>query len=266
MKKFWIGIIVAATIVTGCQKREVDNETQSATDNADAEMRYSSVPTIVNQIGLDEEGVEKDALGVCATVNITPSNSSDGYPKTVEVDYGTGCSDMDGRTRSGILNLVFSRPWSEDDVTVSVSFDNFVEGGVEYFGALSLTKSINASSNKVFTITLTDGRLVHSNGDVVEYETTRSIEQTAGITTVDTSDDIYVLTGSAKGVSKAGRAFTTSITEPLKREMSCAYIATGVFELTPDGLATRRVDFGDGTCDNMATVTINENEFEIELP
>ena len=56
-----------------------------------------------------------------------------------------------------------------------------------------------------------------------------------------------------------------SITSPLKRDLSCNWISAGTIELQPTGKPLRTIDFGTGTCDNQATVTINGTIYNITL-
>jgi hypothetical protein len=51
----------------------------------------------------------------------------------------------------------------------------------------------------------------------------------------------------------------------LVKKGDCKWIVSGQFEIVPEGLSARSVDFGDGTCDNKAKVTINGNVFEIVM-
>ena len=44
------------------------------------------------------------------------------------------------------------------------------------------------------------------------------------------------------------------------------HFTQGVLEHTPAGKATRYIDYGNGVCDNKATVTINGNTYAITLP
>ncbi len=55
------------------------------------------------------------------------------------------------------------------------------------------------------------------------------------------------------------------ITEALRNESSCRYIVSGIIEMN-DGTDSAILNYGDGTCDNIATVNINdEGETEITL-
>ena len=79
------------------------------------------------------------------------------------------------------------------------------------------------------------------------------------------NDDQYTITGTASGTNFEGNSFTVNITSPIHIDYSCRWIAQGIMELTPTGKATRTLDFGNGTCDNLATVTVNGQTFTITL-
>jgi hypothetical protein len=56
-----------------------------------------------------------------------------------------------------------------------------------------------------------------------------------------------------------------NVTVPVEKRASCTWITKGRIDLTPEGLATRTVDYGDGTCDDKATLTINGNTFQFQM-
>jgi len=78
-------------------------------------------------------------------------------------------------------------------------------------------------------------------------------------------DDQYYIRGSANGTGFEGTAFSVNITTRLWVALDCAYIKEGVFELTPTGKPTRVFDYGNGTCDDDATLTVNNTTFPIKL-
>ena len=80
------------------------------------------------------------------------------------------------------------------------------------------------------------------------------------------ADDLYTLRGSSAGITVTNQAFTIVITTPLVWNVSCSHIVSGAFDLTPAGEVTRTVDFGNGDCDAIATVTVLGFTFQITLP
>ncbi|MGZ4037725.1 MAG: hypothetical protein ACXVPQ_07840, partial [Bacteroidia bacterium] len=68
-----------------------------------------------------------------------------------------------------------------------------------------------------------------------------------------------------------GRTFTANVTSALIRDFGGCSIGgrhpfiQGQLEFTPNGKATRYIDFGNGTCDETATVTIKNKTYTITL-
>jgi hypothetical protein len=76
---------------------------------------------------------------------------------------------------------------------------------------------------------------------------------------------VYLITGSANGTSAGGTSYTAVIGQALRKELSCRHIVSGIISITPGDKPTRTINYGDGTCDDKATVTINGNVFNITL-
>jgi hypothetical protein len=53
--------------------------------------------------------------------------------------------------------------------------------------------------------------------------------------------------------------------EPLLKKMSCRWIVSGTIEMQA-GENLVILDYGDGECDNIATITVNGETTEITLP
>ncbi len=56
-----------------------------------------------------------------------------------------------------------------------------------------------------------------------------------------------------------------SITTPLIYKRGCFYPVSGTISIETDGEETKTIDYGDGECDNLITVTIGDVTEEIEL-
>ena len=119
----------------------------------------------------------------------------------------------------------------------------------------------------VFSINV-NGSIIKSaanGGGTITWTSTRQREWIGGESSPTWSDDVYLITGSASGTNAHGNTFTAQITIPLRREIGCHHFVSGRFDLTPTGKATRTIDFGNGACDDQATVTINGNVYNITL-
>ena len=91
----------------------------------------------------------------------------------------------------------------------------------------------------------------------IYWSSFREREWIAGEDTFYRHDDVYLITGTANGTSTGGFSFTMVITNPLRKEIGCRHMVSGTFEFTPGNRPVRILDYGDGECDNIATITVN---------
>ena len=273
MKKIFLPLLFLAGIavaLNACKKEETDTETQSAVDNSICEGEFSRIMPTVNSIAIDETGVHKlggngngnSAASTCPAIFIDPTDTLDGFPVTLTLDYGAGCLDSsDNKTRKGKIEATFSQPFDQVGCVITINLVNYYVDNIQYEGTLTVTR--NASHS--FTTTVADGKCSNPSWTLT-WESTRTLTQTEGTTTLTPTDDVFIMTGNASGVNREGRAYTVNITKQLTKRQICAWIESGTIDLTPEGLATRTVDFGSlGQCDDQATLTINGNSFAFTL-
>jgi hypothetical protein len=55
--------------------------------------------------------------------------------------------------------------------------------------------------------------------------------------------------------------FSLLITTPLRVEVGCPWIVSGVLQIIPGSLDVRTVDYGNGACDSQVTVSVNGMSF-----
>jgi hypothetical protein len=122
----------------------------------------------------------------------------------------------------------------------------------------------NVSGHLTWSVVVSNGKITWPNGDVATRSSTRTREMVGGQSTVNIWDDAYDITGSASGINRHSKAFTATIGTPLHTEMTCGYIMSGtITHVTTNRTAV--IDFGNGTCDNVATVSCNGHTKTINL-
>ncbi len=262
-------LISACILFDSCKKKtEVDNETQSVVDNAICEQQFMSIQPVVNDRSISEKGVKR--INSCETFNIISGDTTDANndkvydsgPVTFQIDYGTtGCIGSDGVYRTGKINFTTAKRWSVYNNPVTIDLVGYKANTVSYTGQIRITRP----DSLTITTEVINGHCTDGNWNI-DYACTKTMKQTAGYSTKgDVSDDVYSFTGSSNGKNREGRNFTTNITNALIKKMSCKYISSGTLELTPDGFKTRTVDFGNGTCDDDATFTVNGQTVSFKL-
>jgi hypothetical protein len=269
-------ILIASSIITlnSCKKKtEVDNETQSVVDNAICEQQFMAIQPVVNEKGIQEKGIKRtngtggvwNILGAISGTN-TPNVATDtivdanGFyqngPVTFEIDYGTtGTPFMDGTTKYGKMRITALKRWSYlSGNQITVDLVSFKSNNVTYSGQIKITRPDTNS----LTVEVVNGHCSDGSWNI-DYAATKTMTKIAG-----TTDD-YSITGNSSGKNRDGRNFTTTITNPIVKKASCKWITSGTLDLTPDGFKTRTVDFGNGTCDDDATYTVNGQTVSFKL-
>lgn len=280
MKKPWkivlIGL-VASLIMSSCRKKtqETDNDTDSASENFLA-------TSIGNDLGnvADEAGRTKNVssfkteestaiLSACASLQFdTLANTNE---DTITVNFGTSnCLCNDGRYRRGSIVITYNGKYRDSLTTITIVPKNYFVND----NGVSGTKTVknlghNTQGHLIYSITENITIAKANNGGTIEFNANRQRAWTNGENTLTWLDDKYSITGSATGKNANGRTFTSNITNALVRDMSAGcrkHFISGTIVHTPDNKPARIIDFGNGACDNLATVTINNKVHEITLP
>ena len=179
--------------------------------------------------------------------------------KTVTIDFGDGCELRNGNFVSGKIMLVYENDPEAASRMITYAFEEFyfnrknVEGGGSILRERS-NENGNPQSTKTFDITVTwpDGLFANKEGQKVR-------EWIEGYDTHAWGDNVFLITGRWKFVKKNGTELTASIIEALRRELACKFIVSGIIELSKnDNNAV--LNYGDGECDDLATVSINGGE------
>lgn len=257
--------------VYSCKKKtEVDNETQSVVDNAVCEQQFMSIQPVINEKGINEKGIKKE-LAACETFTILSGDTTDATPKddiydsgpvTFQIDYGTvGCLGSDGTMKKGKINITTAKKWRVFNHVVTIDLVEYKVNNISYSGQIKITKVDSVTiTTEVINGHCTDGTW-H-----IDYAGTKTLKQIGGYSTKNiSSDDVFTITGNSSGKNRENRTFTSTITNPLVKKVSCKYITSGTLELTPDGFKTRTVDFGNGNCDDDATFSVNGQTVSFKL-
>lgn len=248
---------------SSCKKAAENNNTQTATDNAICEGEYMRMAPTANSIAVKSNGNGVGRLE--SAYPITTVDTTHGWPHTLTINYGPSpgvVDSSDGKTRSGQIVMAFSNYWHINGTTVSVTYTNYFVNDIQFQGVVSLTRNSKTS----FSETVSNGQCTKASPAwTILYNATRTFTWTAGVGDSIPSHSTFIISGNANGTDRNGLTYTMNITNPIVKPGSCAYITQGTYTMqTSDGV-NYTVDFGNGTCDNQATVTINGNSFPITL-
>jgi len=213
--------------------------------------------------GLRADGV--DSVPGCTTITVLPADAAT-YPKTVTVDFGSGCTGWYGVTRSGSIVYTFSGKFKNPGSTVTAVFNNYKVNGYKLEGNYSITNNSSVSNGILFNSSVTNGKVTYPNGTWYTYSGTKTVKQTGGLLSSNYNDYVFAITGAHSYASYTGKTLTDSITTALVKQTTCKYISSGVVAFTYNGSINGTLDYGSGSCDSLATITVGSINKTIGLP
>jgi len=279
-KQLTLGIAIVAiaftSILSSCKKKtkeETDSDTSSASDQSLASTSVNDLTSISDEAGRSgslssfKTSESSAILSTCATITFDTLAAA----KTITVNFGaTNCLCNDGRYRRGNIKMNFTGKYRDSFTVITITPLNYFVNDNQLTGSTTITnKGHNAAHHLVYEINANMTIIKASGAGTISWTSIRQREWTTGETTISWLDDTYSITGNASGTTANGNTFTSIITTPLIRNMAAGcrrHFTAGVLEHTPGGKATRIIDFGSGSCDDQATVTINGHVYTITLP
>lgn len=258
------GLLFALWLFSGCGSRDDfpdGTEFQTSVDYSFASSEFSAIRSLVDLEAMKDTAIWKTGSfkinGIycptaTATVTITGSNTA-----TLEIDFGNGTNCIDGRVRSGTLQCQFNGKWSQEGSQVTITPTNYTVNSFPVLFTQTITNNgTNNDGNPNWDVVVTGASIVTTTG-TISWTSDRNTEWTAGDDTpTDATDNEYMVTGSANGTTRTQLNFTATITEPLHVKSNCGNIVSGIIEIKPDTLQLRSLDYGEGVCDNIATLSI----------
>ncbi len=262
-------------LVTGCQDEEIPTDVSASQEidlkSTETETEIDNVSdessALIEEAYLTEEFPETKSIQAnrylpdCVTITKVITQNK----KEVTVDFGDGCELRNGNIVSGKILLEYNRDREAASKMISFEFDGFVfnEKSVEGNGSILRERSNengNPQSTRTGTITVTwpDGSNANKNG-------TKIREWIEGYGTGAWGDNVFLITGNAMFTKKNGTVLSATIVKPLRRELVCKFLVSGTVELSKNENSAV-LNYGDGTCDSSAMVSINGGEErEIDL-
>jgi len=164
------------------------------------------------------------------------------------------CSYDGGEMITGSISVIYTTGQAN---SYTASYTNLKVGEYEINGTRSFSFSGNSQTGISFTVTsdmtvkLEDGSIIEETGAkifgfVFDFDNLENSGLTIdGNWTVKADSNTYLIT----------------ITTPLEVTGDCDYVGKGIMQLNKNGLKVD-IDFGDGTCDDVATLTYPDGATE----
>lgn len=252
---------ITCFLFVGCDKEE-KNSIVSGSD-IESDTKIDAISDDVLQI------VESQSNDLEASAGRTNSNSGsfltncanvstvvDGNSRIRTVDFGTtNCTLSNENLVRGKIIITFTNDFDALTRTINYTFENFYHNDRRVEGSRTVVKTILPNGNPQATINL-NMTVTYPNGNVFTRIGERVREFTEGYATTILTDNVFSITGNWKTTLPSGTLHTTTITKPLIAKWGCPNIVSGTISIVRTGNPWT-LDYGNGDCDNKATLTIN---------
>jgi len=270
-----------ALILFSCQKEsslttnKAISEEQAATYSDESTQTEASFDDVedVSMTAAEEEGVASTPngrvdgfhplfeelrlrIGICATITVTPNDST--YPKTVTIDFGDGCLCADGKFRKGAIILYLTGPIRHSGSVLTITLRDFYLNRAHVEGTKTVS-NLSENGNIKFTVQVTGGKVTLPNGRGYSYESLKYVKQIEGGSTRIVRDDIYSIEGRSKTEFNNGVTVVLNTESPLIKKVSCPWISDGTLKIKINDRVLF-LNYGapnNGDCDNKALLTWN---------
>ncbi|MCK4751364.1 MAG: hypothetical protein KAT15_30105, partial [Bacteroidales bacterium] len=199
----------------------------------------------------------------CASVTV----EGDDFPKKIIIDYGEGCVGIAGLEKRGTITIEMTDTITNAGATYTITFEDVTIGNrqVEKSATIS-NEGMDADGNWIISMHTVTSSTVSNEGETLIVTRDFSEVKTwlTGFDTPESKDDIFLKSGGGSITVDEELRFERQITDPLLIDRTCMFPLSGIIEITRGG-EFMIIDFGAGECDNIAVVTKDGQDEEIEL-
>lgn len=279
MKKNFLNLLALACILllNACSEDvTTPSEIESQMDDATAEAYTDFAEDDVNEMVIDLlDDLRFDEIRGAANIESKRFRPFAGRRSCAEIeldilngsliiDFGEGCESSDGVTRSGKILISFTDARHIAGAVVTTTFENYTVNGNQVEGTRTLTNISNETEGqRAFEIKTENGKITFEDGTFRTFSGSKTkvweLEES-------TEEVTLTVTGESSGTNREGQDFSKTITEPIVFKRSCRTVGVKVAvsgeRTLLKGGETYVINYGDGSCDNVVTLTLPNGEVE----
>ncbi len=258
-------LILAAAFLFSCSSDDNNDEGGNSTSEVTTSDQYRNLEAATDQINdltsgaintgarMRFSGNLNQKMNDCYTISQELNNDQTGG--TVTIDFGNGCEVEGGDIVSGKILMSFSFNLDGENISITSdqTMENLVFNDMNVNGTTKLVISLTAQGSETITST---SKIDFSWADGL----TATIEEDSKnelFMNNDTFEFYTLITSNGTATFSNGDVFSFTTETPLRLEDTCEYPVSGVI-INKENTAVKTLNFGDGECDSIVSVTDNE--------
>ncbi len=258
-------VLIAATLLVSCGKKDKDvmEVSSIATDDNVADNSFSDLKDIGDLAGITNTVKDYDkSKDTCIKVNVV---SYDSLAKKIKlfVDFGlTDCTCNDTKKRRGKINIEYVGKVGLEGSEAIYEPENYFINGYGVSGK----KTIKIIEKFTHSIQVENGKVTKPDGSSITWISNRIRKMVSGYDTpLNFLDDSYEISGNSSGENSEGKSYSFMTESPLVKSIGCQWIKSGKLTIKREGKRDAIIDYGDGTCDDKAILSIGSWNKEISI-
>jgi hypothetical protein len=276
--------IAVLSSVSGCQKDEdaltISNK-QDIIEEAQVESYYNDMdnlaavaidaPTEAEYSGgrtsgtITIEDARFNCDGVVITIEPGATSTVDAPYGVLTVDFGTGCTDLQGNVRKGKLIFTYDKWRFTPGSKVITTTENYFVNNIKLEGtrtSVNVTPTENDAPK--FHVILENGKATFPNGAIALRNSDITWSWIRGASPA--LDKLIIHANSAAdGITGEGRSYSVSVVEQLEYKRFCGLAVSGLKKYIVDGGKEITINYGTGTCDNTINVGIDGKSYVVTI-
>ena len=264
-------LLMAMLVLVSCDKDESPDISEEGTITV-AELKVSDEADLIAEdvFNIGEEVYATDEITVTSKANyisdflpdcVTITTVITSTSKERTIDFGEGCELPNGNVLSGIIYLSYLKDMDLATKTLSMSLENLTYNGVAVEGSASVLRTRSNESGNPQSVAEASFSGNWPDGTSANFTANRTREWIEGYGSGYWADNVFLISGKGTYTGKLGNVFMKETIVPLRRELSCRFIVSGILEITRND-ATASLDFGDGSCDAKGMLTYPNGDTE----
>ncbi len=272
---FLSAICIVSIFFTSCNDDDKDtNEVPTgavttADQFAEFENATREINTLMQESFSAQFAANRTSKSSAKTTNCgTVIQQDTGANTIITIDFDANCTLDSNDKISGIMRISFNLDaFANNNLEINYTLEDFKFNDITVNGT-AVSKFSTDETNSNFSF-VTDSKYTFTWNTTISATTETSLI-TELVFENNTNDpagfESYTqISGTSAATFSNNDRYTTAITTPLRINSGCEYVVSGVV-VTNSNSQNTTLDYGNGDCDNKATLTDNDgNETIIEL-